>query len=99
MRPFGAAPRGRRGTFILEPALIAAVLAIVRAAAPDAGAHPHVFVDHTIAIAVGPDGLDGIQFAWTFDEMFSSMIALTFDADKDKSFSAAEPSSRSISVT
>ena len=54
------------------------------------GAHPHVFVDHTIAVIVGADGLDGLQFAWTFDEMFSSMLMLTFDADKDKSISAAE---------
>ena len=63
------------------------------AAAPSAGAHPHVFVDHTITVIVSPDGLEGIQFAWTFDDMFSSMIVLTFDADKDKSFSAAEAKS------
>jgi ABC-type uncharacterized transport system substrate-binding protein len=84
------APRGRRGPLILGRALTVAALVVSLAAASDAGAHPHVFVDHAITVIVGPDGLDGIQFAWTFDEMFSSMIALTFDADKDKSFSPAE---------
>jgi ABC-type uncharacterized transport system substrate-binding protein len=84
------APRGRQGPLILGRALTVAALVISLAAASDAGAHPHVFVDHTITVIVGPDGLDGIQFAWTFDEMFSSMIALTFDTDKDKSFSPAE---------
>ena len=52
-----------------------------------------MFVDHTLTVIVDPDGLEGIQFAWTFDEMFSSMIVLTFDADKDKSISAAEAKS------
>lgn len=49
-----------------------------------------MFVDHTIAVLVGAEGLEGLQFAWTFDEMFSSMVVLTFDTDKDKRFSAAE---------
>ena len=67
-----------------------------------ASAHPHVFVEHAITVIVGADGLEGLQFAWTFDEMFSSMIVLTFDADKDKTFSARrgqDRSSRSTSPT
>lgn len=68
---------------------LAVLLAALAVAAP-VGAHPHVFVDHTITVIVGQDGLEGLQLAWTFDEMFSSMVVLTFDADKDKRFSAAE---------
>jgi ABC-type uncharacterized transport system substrate-binding protein len=55
-----------------------------------ASAHPHVFVEHTITVMVAAEGLEGLRFAWTFDEMFSSMIVITFDANKDKSLSAAE---------
>jgi len=58
--------------------------------ASPASAHPHVFAEHTMTVMVGTDGLEGIRFAWAFDEMFSSMIVLTFDTDKDKTFSAGE---------
>jgi ABC-type uncharacterized transport system substrate-binding protein len=63
---------------------------VTLAAASPAGSHPHVFVDHAITVIVGQEGLEGLHFAWTFDEMFSSMVALTFDTDKDKRFSAGE---------
>jgi ABC-type uncharacterized transport system substrate-binding protein len=66
-----------------------AFLAPLLGASP-ARAHPHVFVEHTLTVVVGGDGLEGIRFAWTFDEMFSSMVVLTFDTNKDKSLSAAE---------
>jgi ABC-type uncharacterized transport system substrate-binding protein len=66
-----------------------ALLALL-AVAPAARAHPHVFVEHALTVVVGGDGLEGIRFTWAFDEMFSSMIVLTFDTDKDKAFSAAE---------
>jgi ABC-type uncharacterized transport system substrate-binding protein len=70
----------------------AVLLALVATLAmPEAArGHPHVFVDHTITVLVGADGLEGLQFAWTFDEMFSSMVVLTFDTDKDKRLSPAE---------
>jgi ABC-type uncharacterized transport system substrate-binding protein len=55
-----------------------------------ARAHPHVFVEHSITVVVNVDGLEGFRFAWTFDEMFSSMVVLTFDANKDKTLSAPE---------
>jgi ABC-type uncharacterized transport system substrate-binding protein len=68
--------------------LIALITALAGASSADA--HPHVFVDHTITVVVGADGLEGIHFAWTFDEMFSSMVMVTFDTDKDRRFSATE---------
>jgi ABC-type uncharacterized transport system substrate-binding protein len=81
-----------RGGASLGRALVAllAALAAPGAAAPPAGAHPHVFVEHVVTVLVGAEGLEGLHFAWTFDEMFSSMVVLTFDADKDKRFSAGE---------
>ena len=82
--------RARGARLGARRAALAALLAAVLIWAPAASAHPHVFVEHTVAINLGPDGLDGLQFTWTFDDMFSSMIVLTFDADKDKSISAAE---------
>jgi ABC-type uncharacterized transport system substrate-binding protein len=68
---------------------LGALLAALAVTSP-AGAHPHVFADHTITVIVDPEGLEGLHFEWTFDEMFSSMIAFTFDTDKDKRFSASE---------
>jgi ABC-type uncharacterized transport system substrate-binding protein len=68
---------------------LTALLAFLGAATA-ARAHPHVFVEHTITVVVGSDGLEGVRFTWAFDEMFSSMIVLTFDTDKDRTFSAAE---------
>ncbi len=76
----------------LRRACVALLIALITAlsAVSPAGAHPHVFVDHTMTVLVGADGLEGLHFAWTFDEMFSSMVVLTFDTDKDKRFSATE---------
>ncbi|MGH7335139.1 MAG: DUF1007 family protein [Candidatus Rokuibacteriota bacterium] len=84
-RPPLALPRSR--SVLLAAAVLALGLVLVASAA---SAHPHVFVEHTITVVVGGDGLEGFRFAWTFDEMFCSMIVLTFDANKDKSLSAPE---------
>lgn len=66
------------------------VLAAVLAAAAPAGAHPHVFVDHTVVVRFGAGGPEAVDFSWTFDDMFSALIIQSFDADKDKKFSARE---------
>jgi ABC-type uncharacterized transport system substrate-binding protein len=83
-------PVGPRHRALRAGAAVAALLGALLTAAPGARGHPHVFVDHAVTASVGLDGLEDLQFAWTFDEMFSSMIALTFDADKDKNLSAGE---------
>lgn len=54
-----------------------------------ADGHPHIFIDYSIGLLFDPDGTSGIQIAWTFDDIMSSMIA-QFDKDRDRSFSAAE---------
>jgi ABC-type uncharacterized transport system substrate-binding protein len=90
--PWAAATVLERGD---EPGWFARTLALAivllgLAITTPVAAHPHVFVDHTITVVVGSDGLEGFHFAWAFDEMFSSMVVLTFDVDKNKSFSASE---------
>jgi ABC-type uncharacterized transport system substrate-binding protein len=37
-------------------------------------AHPHVFVEYRVALLFGAEGLGGVRFFWTMDEMFSAMI-------------------------
>ena len=58
-------------------------------ACPDLGAaHPHVFVEHSVALLFGARGLEGLRFSWEFDEMFSTMLFETFASKKDRTFSA-----------
>jgi ABC-type uncharacterized transport system substrate-binding protein len=54
-----------------------------------AAAHPHVFVDVRVLLLFGPDGLTGVRVFWVFDEMTSSALHATFDANKDGTFSGA----------
>ena len=37
-------------------------------------AHPHIWVTYAIVLPLGPQGLEAVQFVWTFDELFSGMI-------------------------
>ncbi|MDP2358853.1 MAG: DUF1007 family protein [Beijerinckiaceae bacterium] len=42
---------------------------------PPAGAHPHVFVDVDVELDVAADGgLRGINYDWTFDDMYSAFV-------------------------
>ena len=71
-------------------ALAVLTLATVLTTAAPAGAHPHVFVDHTVVVRFGASGPEAVDFSWTFDDMFSTLIIQSFDADKDRTFSAKE---------
>jgi len=71
-------------------ALALFTLAAVLATAAPTGAHPHVFVDHTVLVRFGASGPEAVDFSWTFDDMFSTLIIQSFDADKDRTFSAKE---------
>ena len=53
-------------------------------------AHPHVFIDTSVTVVIGADGITGFWIEWEFDEMFSAMIIQDFDEDYDSSFSSAE---------
>lgn len=52
--------------------------------------HPHVFIDNSIKIVFGKEGLAGFEVMWIFDEMFSSMLIHDFDKNMNGKFEAAE---------
>jgi ABC-type uncharacterized transport system substrate-binding protein len=52
--------------------IAAAVLALLHAA--PGHAHPHVFVQYSVVLPVGPQGIDGLGFVFVFDAQFSAMI-------------------------
>ena len=53
-------------------------------------AHPHVFVDCSLAFVFDEKGLAGIQQQWAFDEMFTEMILFDHDKNRDSVLSPAE---------
>ena len=54
-------------------------LLLVLAPAVTAGAHPHVFVANRTTVTFDQGMLQGINFQWTFDPMFSAMILGDYD--------------------
>jgi ABC-type uncharacterized transport system substrate-binding protein len=70
--------------------LPALALAGVLAATAPVDAHPHIFVDHSVLVRFGAAGPETVEFSWTFDDMFSTLVLQSFDADKDRAFSPAE---------
>ena len=53
------------------------------AEAGTASAHPHVWVNATSQIMYAEDGsINGIQHAWTFDDMFSTYAVQAINAKK-----------------
>jgi ABC-type uncharacterized transport system substrate-binding protein len=53
-------------------------------------AHPHVFIDNRIGVVFNEKGLEGFNYEWTFDEMFSSTIIQEFDLNADGKFNEDE---------
>jgi ABC-type uncharacterized transport system substrate-binding protein len=58
----------------------AALLPLLAAGA--ASAHPHVFADAAVEVRFGARGLEGVRVAWTFDELFSSMVLQEYDRQR-----------------
>ncbi len=52
--------------------------------------HPHVFLYSTVKVVFDEKGLAGVQVNWVFDEMFSSMMILDFDKNRNRRFEPAE---------
>ncbi len=52
--------------------------------------HPHVFLYSTVKVVFDEKGLVGVQVNWVFDEMFSSMMILDFDKNRNRRFEPAE---------
>jgi ABC-type uncharacterized transport system substrate-binding protein len=53
-------------------------------------AHPHVFVDHAIALLLQGDTLAGLELTWVYDELNSEMLLQAVDANHDRKLSPAE---------
>jgi ABC-type uncharacterized transport system substrate-binding protein len=65
-------------------ALIAICAAALTIVTPRASAHPHVFAEARLEVAVGADGVvEELRHVWRFDELFSSTVLLEFDANKN----------------
>lgn len=54
--------------------------------------HPHVFVAQKLHIQFDEQGLAGIKVFWQFDDMFSNMITMDHDTDKNGELSPEEVS-------
>lgn len=59
-------------------------------AAP-AFAHPHIFAEARLEVALGDDGtVDELRHVWRFDQFFSSTVMLEFDANTNLILEQAE---------
>ena len=54
-----------------------------------ARAHPHVFVDYGVVLLFGPEGMTGLEFTWTYDDLFSSLILESARVAPSRTLSAA----------
>ena len=61
------------------------------AQAPAALAHPHVFAEANLEVAVDSDSnVTGLRHVWRFDDLFSSTVLLEFDRNADLKLDEAE---------
>jgi len=58
--------------------------------APDAAAHPHMWIRGRIAPELGRRGLESVRVVWDIDELTSSTLILDYDADRDGRLSPSE---------
>ncbi|MFZ2100530.1 MAG: DUF1007 family protein [Oricola sp.] len=69
-------------------------------AAGQAFAHPHVFADARLEVAVAPDGsVDMMRHVWRFDDVFSSTVMLEFDANTNNELEDSELEEVAATVT
>lgn len=77
----------RSATHALSAALLAGFL---MPAAP-AWAHPHVFAEANLEIAVDANGnVEALRHVWRFDDLFSSTVLIEFDKNADLELDMAE---------
>ncbi|MCD8554601.1 DUF1007 family protein [Seleniivibrio sp.] len=57
-------------------------LLIILTAAP-VFAHPHVFVDVDVSIETGQGRITAIEQSWLFDDMFSAMMIMDYDKNRN----------------
>jgi ABC-type uncharacterized transport system substrate-binding protein len=53
-------------------------------------AHPHVAIYNSVVIVFDQKGLAGFRIRWRFDEIFSNMMFLDYDTNKNKRFEPSE---------
>src|SRR5690606_8181612 len=54
------------------------------AGAVPAAAHPHIFAEASLEVAVSNDGtVEALRHVWRFDDLFSSTVLLEFDQNAD----------------
>ena len=74
-----------------RPFLLCALLLTAALSRPgEARAHPHVFVSQRFTVTFGDQGLTGVQVCWSFDDMFSAMIAGDYDLNQNGRFETTE---------
>jgi ABC-type uncharacterized transport system substrate-binding protein len=56
---------------------------VLNASSSNLSAHPHVFIVQRINMVFDDQGLAGFNMRWSFDAMFSSMIAGDYDGNQD----------------
>lgn len=71
--------------------LVPAAAAILGAGATPALAHPHVFAEASLEVAVAADGtVEALRHVWRFDDLFSATVMLEFDLNADLVLDNAE---------
>jgi ABC-type uncharacterized transport system substrate-binding protein len=69
-----------------------ALAIVVAISAGPADAHPHVWIDAQLELALDGRRLHSIAVVWRFDELFSRFVETEFDRDGDRRFSTEETS-------
>ena len=74
-----------------RPAAHAILAAFLAGLATPAAAHPHVFAEASLDIAVDPQGnVEALRHVWRFDDLFSSTVLIEFDTNADLTLDADE---------
>jgi ABC-type uncharacterized transport system substrate-binding protein len=68
---------------------VLAALGVLAATSP-VDAHPHVWIDARLSLAIDDGLLTRIDAVWRFDELFSEYVETQYDQDGDRRFDAAE---------
>lgn len=72
-------------------ALFATLVTGASLACTSALAHPHVFAEANLEIAVdGQGNVEALRHVWRFDDLFSSTVLIEFDANGDLELDTAE---------
>ncbi|MCB1419843.1 MAG: DUF1007 family protein, partial [Notoacmeibacter sp.] len=57
---------------------------------PAVEAHPHIWAEARLELAITDGKLTGLRHVWRFDDIFSSTVLLEFDKNADNKLDEAE---------